>query len=81
MVLGQYAISFVQGFEHAPEDPFTLQASACCKHFVGEFDDARFVTQVLRLMSLKMPDAIPIATARRPLCPANELDNSDGTDR
>lgn len=32
---GEYAVNFVQGFEHAPEDPYTLQASACCKHFVA----------------------------------------------
>jgi len=33
---GEYAASFVQGFEHAPEDPEGfLQASACCKHFVA----------------------------------------------
>jgi hypothetical protein len=35
--VGEYAINFVKGFEHAPEDPYTLQASACCKHFVGAF--------------------------------------------
>ena len=30
-VSGEYAINFVKGFEHAPEDPYLLQASACCK--------------------------------------------------
>ncbi len=30
---GQYAVNFVQGFEHAKETPYPLQASACCKHF------------------------------------------------
>jgi beta-D-xylosidase 4 len=43
---GEYAVHFVQGFEHATETPYPLQASACCKHFV-----------------------------------ANELDNTNGTDR
>ena len=33
-VSGQYAANFVQGFEHADETPYPLQASACCKHFV-----------------------------------------------
>ena len=33
---GEYATQFVQGFEHAPEDPNGfLQASACCKHYVA----------------------------------------------
>jgi hypothetical protein len=32
---GQYAISFVTGFQSAPEAPELLQASACCKHFVA----------------------------------------------
>ena len=43
---GQYAINFIQGFEHAKETPYPLQSSTCCKHFI-----------------------------------ANELDNSNGTDR
>jgi hypothetical protein len=34
-LVGQFAVNFVQGFEHAPEDPFALQASACCKHFAA----------------------------------------------
>ena len=34
-VTGQYAISFVTGFQSAPEAPQLLQASACCKHFVA----------------------------------------------
>ena len=28
---GEYAVNFVQGFEHAKETPYPLQASACCK--------------------------------------------------
>ena len=35
LLSGQYAINFVQGFEHARETPYPLQASACCKHFVA----------------------------------------------
>jgi beta-glucosidase-like glycosyl hydrolase len=34
-VTGQYAVSFVEGFQSAPEAPELLQASACCKHFVA----------------------------------------------
>ena len=32
---GQYAANFIQGFEHANEVSYPLQASACCKHFVA----------------------------------------------
>ena len=32
---GQYAANVIQGFEHATETPYPLQASACCKHFVA----------------------------------------------
>ena len=32
---GQYAANFIQGFEHAKEAPYPLQASTCCKHFVA----------------------------------------------
>ena len=35
MCSGQYAANFVQGFEHATEAAYPLQASACCKHFVA----------------------------------------------
>eukprot|EP00729_Bicosta_minor_P001353 gene1353-22714_t len=31
---GQYAIRFTKGMQEAPEDPYHIQASACCKHFV-----------------------------------------------
>lgn len=34
-VSGEYAVSFVKGLEQAPEDPYHIQASACCKHFVA----------------------------------------------
>ena len=33
-VSGEYAVNFIQGFEHAKETTYPLQASACCKHFV-----------------------------------------------
>lgn len=32
---GEYAVQWVKGFQHAPEDPYALQAAACCKHFVA----------------------------------------------
>jgi beta-glucosidase-like glycosyl hydrolase len=31
----EYATYFVQGFEHSPDDPYHIQASACCKHYVA----------------------------------------------
>jgi beta-D-xylosidase 4 len=37
---GQYARYFVNGFEDAPEDPFHIQASACCKHYVANSMEA-----------------------------------------
>ena len=33
--LTEKQVNFVQGFEHAKETPYPLQASACCKHFVA----------------------------------------------
>ena len=39
---GQYAANFIQGFEHAKEATYPLQASACCKHLVAnEYEDKR----------------------------------------
>jgi len=32
---GEYAASFVNGFQEAPEDPGHIMASACCKHYVA----------------------------------------------
>mmetsp|Transcript_23199 Transcript_23199/g.65835 ORF Transcript_23199/g.65835 Transcript_23199/m.65835 type:complete len:902 (+) Transcript_23199:68-2773(+) len=32
---GEYAEQFVKGFQEAPEDPYHIQASACCKHYVA----------------------------------------------
>ena len=34
-LVSQYAIEFTKGMQESPEDPRYLQASACCKHFVG----------------------------------------------
>ena len=34
-LVGEYAVAWAQGFQRAPEAPGMLQASACCKHFVG----------------------------------------------
>jgi beta-glucosidase-like glycosyl hydrolase len=37
---GQYAKNFVTGFQEAPEDPYHVLASACCKHYVAnEMED------------------------------------------
>jgi pre-mRNA-splicing factor SYF2/beta-D-xylosidase 4 len=32
---GEYAEWFVKGMEQAPEDPYHIQASACCKHYAA----------------------------------------------
>mmetsp|Transcript_107725 Transcript_107725/g.303479 ORF Transcript_107725/g.303479 Transcript_107725/m.303479 type:complete len:901 (+) Transcript_107725:91-2793(+) len=34
-VTAEYAEHFVKGFQEAPEDPYHVQASACCKHYVA----------------------------------------------
>jgi hypothetical protein len=31
---GEYAIYYTQGMQNAVEDPYHIQASACCKHYV-----------------------------------------------
>ena len=36
---GEYATSFVTGFEVSEDDPTHLQASACCKHYVANSMD------------------------------------------
>ena len=33
--MGEYAVNFVKGFQQNPDDPGHLQASACCKHYIG----------------------------------------------
>jgi len=41
---GEYAASFVQGFERLPDDDRYLAASACCKHYVANsMEDSRTV--------------------------------------
>lgn len=43
-VSGEYAASFVRGFEHLPDDERYLAASACCKHYVANsMEDSRTV--------------------------------------
>jgi hypothetical protein len=42
---GEYAVNFVQGFEHSNEVLYPLQASACCKHFVANELDGWFVAR------------------------------------
>ena len=32
---GEYAVAFTQGMQNSPEDAEHLQASACCKHYIG----------------------------------------------
>jgi beta-D-xylosidase 4 len=79
---GEYARYFVQGFEHAKETPYPLQASACCKHFVGAWVDGQVVAcgsarcERVPLTSLPFPSPLP-----SPLCVANELDGWNHTDR
>lgn len=61
---GEYARNFVNGFEHATETPYPLQASACCKHFVANELDGwngtdrdhfdAFVPQQVRGASLRL---------------------------
>ena len=36
---GEYAEWYVKGMEKAPEDPYHIQASACCKHYVANSMD------------------------------------------
>jgi pre-mRNA-splicing factor SYF2/beta-D-xylosidase 4 len=38
-VSGEYANYFVQGFQQAPEDPYHILASACCKHYAANSMD------------------------------------------
>ena len=32
---GEYAVAFVDGMQHDPDDPTHILASACCKHYVA----------------------------------------------
>ena len=36
---GEYAEWFVKGMEQSPDDPYHIQASACCKHYVANSMD------------------------------------------
>ena len=36
---GEYATYYTQGMQEAPEDPYHVQASACCKHYVANSMD------------------------------------------
>eukprot|EP00756_Hemistasia_phaeocysticola_P047947 Hpha_TRINITY_DN22398_c0_g1::TRINITY_DN22398_c0_g1_i1::g.177853::m.177853/K15920/XYL4; beta-D-xylosidase 4 len=40
---GEYATAFVTGFQQAEEDPYHLQASACCKHYAANSMDGSTV--------------------------------------
>lgn len=40
---GEYATGFVKGFQESEDDPYHLQASACCKHYVANEMDASSV--------------------------------------
>ena len=40
---GEYATSFVTGFQNNPEDPYHVQASACCKHYAANSMDGSTV--------------------------------------
>jgi len=37
---GEYAEWFVKGMQEAPEDPFHIQASSCCKHYAANSMEA-----------------------------------------
>jgi xylan 1,4-beta-xylosidase len=85
---GEYARYFVQGFEHAKETPYPLQASACCKHFVGAWDDGQVVAwcRIVRRLAVRggRPQRVPLTyvpSSFPTLCVANELDGWNGTDR
>lgn len=43
---GEYAVSFVRGFQESPADPGHVKASACCKHFVANSMDGSTVDGV-----------------------------------
>jgi len=60
---GEYAEYFVKGFQEAPEDPYHIQASACCKHYVanemegtterdGEHEDRQHVDTAVTMQDL-----------------------------
>ena len=84
---GQYAANFIQGFEHAKEAVYPLQASTCCKHFVcvasGHLSPRTYTPAPLpaRLHTLS---ACPPFSRPQPPPPsnsANELEAWNGTNR
>ena len=40
---GEYATAFVSGFQNSEDDPYHLQASACCKHYAANSMDGSTV--------------------------------------
>ena len=60
---GEYAEWYTQGMQEAPEDPYHIQASACCKHYVansmdgtteqdGEHHDRNHVDSIVPMQDL-----------------------------
>ena len=60
---GEYAIQFTKGMQNAEEDPYHIQASACCKHYVansmegtkqrdGEAHDRQHVDSIVQMQDL-----------------------------
>ena len=37
---GEYAIYYTKGMQNAEDDPYHIQASACCKHYVANSMDS-----------------------------------------
>ena len=76
---GQYAANFIQGFEHANEVSYPLQASACCKHFVAvRRRRARPLRRALALLASTRP-LLPLPRPPPPL--QNELEATNGSTR
>ena len=60
---GEYAIYYTKGMQNAEEDPYHIQASACCKHYVansmegttqrdGEAHDHQHVDSIVPMQDL-----------------------------
>ena len=60
---GEYAEWYTKGMQQAPEDPYHIQASACCKHYVansmdgttekdGEHHDRNHVDSIVPMQDL-----------------------------
>ena len=63
---GEYAIYYTKGMQIAEEDPYHVQASACCKHYVansmegttqrdGEKHDRQHVDSIVPMQVHLMP--------------------------